>query len=41
MSSKIETSRIIGGGGNSKKFLGPSRTGVFARNDKGAVHEGH
>jgi len=35
MSSEIETSLIIGGGGNSKRFLD------WARNDKGAVHEGH
>jgi hypothetical protein len=33
MSSAVETSLIIFSG-KSRRFLGPSRTGVFARNDK-------
>ena len=33
MSSAVETSLIIFSD-KSKRFLGPSRTGVFARNDK-------
>jgi len=35
MSSEVEISLIIGGGGNSKRFLD------CARNDRGAVLEGH